>query len=66
MARKTSSLLPLLVRLLIAAAIAGVLAFCSLAIERTKEFFNSATGLAHTPSLGAVLVAYRRGPSGAS
>jgi hypothetical protein len=40
MARKTISLRPLIVRLLIAAAIAGMLSLCSLAIERTKGFFK--------------------------
>jgi len=34
MERKTGSLLPLILRLLIAAAIAGVLSLCSLAIEK--------------------------------
>ena len=36
MVRKTDSLLPLILRLLTAVAIAGVLGFCSLAIERTN------------------------------
>ena len=44
MAHKTVSLFPLIARLLIAAAIAGVLAFCSLAIERTKGFFKLSDG----------------------
>ena len=44
MARKTVSLIPLIVRLLIAAAIAGVLTLCSLAIERTKGFFKLSDG----------------------
>jgi len=44
MARKTVSLLPLILRLLIAATIAGVLSLCSLAIERTKGFFKLSDG----------------------
>jgi hypothetical protein len=44
MARKTHSLLPLILRLLIAAAIAGALSLCSLAIERTKGFFKLSDG----------------------
>jgi hypothetical protein len=45
MARKTVSLLPLIVvRLLIAAAIAGVLSVCSFRIERMKGFFKLSDG----------------------
>ena len=44
MARKTVSLLPSILRLLIAAAIAGVLSLCSLAIERTKGLFKLSDG----------------------
>ena len=44
MARKTVSLLPSILRLLIAVAIAGVLSLCSLAIERTKGFFKFSDG----------------------
>jgi hypothetical protein len=40
MARKTDSLFPLIIRLLIAAAIAGLLTLGSLAIERPKGFFK--------------------------
>jgi hypothetical protein len=44
MARKTASLLPSILRLLIAVAIAGVLSLCSLAIERTNRFFKFSDG----------------------
>ena len=44
MARKTDSLRSLMLRLLIAAAIAGVLGVCSLAIERMKGFFKHSGG----------------------
>jgi hypothetical protein len=41
MARKTVSLLPFILRLLIAAAIAGALSLCSLAIERAASAARS-------------------------
>jgi hypothetical protein len=44
MARETDSLRSLILRILIAAAIAGVLGFCSLAIERMKGFFTRGGG----------------------
>jgi hypothetical protein len=48
MPRKTVSLPPLILRLLIAAAIAGTLILCSLAIERMKGFFKLSDGAGHT------------------
>jgi hypothetical protein len=65
MARKTDSLRSLILRLLIAAAIAGVLGLCSLAIEQMKGFFKRSAGagihkIIGTPAL--VLPVYRRHP----